>query len=192
MKSKAKDLTDEELHQIVEKAKAKDNRALGRLCEHFYSKIYRFIYYRVNSIEDAEDLTSEVCLRVVKSLPEQKGLFYAWIFRIASNLITDYYCRRAVRSNVAINEDLVEEMADEKRTTTELLEQQELRQAIKHLTEEQQQVIVLKFIEGYETDEIADMVGKSAGAVRAIQFRALTALRNIFASDMPIRKDKTV
>ena len=192
MKSKAKDLTDEELHQIVEKAKAKDNRALGRLCEHFYSKIYRFIYYRVNSIEDAEDLTSEVCLRVVKSLPEQNGLFYAWIFRIASNLITDYYRRRAVRSNVAINEDLVEEMADEKRTTTELLEQQELRQAIKHLTEEQQQVIVLKFIEGYETDEIADLVGKSAGAVRAIQFRALTALRNIFASDMSIRKDKKV
>ncbi len=192
MKSRAKDLTDEELHQIVEKAKAKDNRALGRLCEHFYSKIYRFIYYRVNSIEDAEDLTSEVCLRVVKSLPEQNGLFYAWIFRIASNLITDYYRRRAVRSNVAINEDLVEEMADEKRTTTELLEQQELRQAIKHLTEEQQQVIVLKFIEGYETDEIADLVGKSAGAVRAIQFRALTALRNIFASDMSIRKDKKV
>lgn len=184
MKGKAKDLTDEELHQIVEKAKTNDNRAIGKLCEHFYSKIYRFIYYRVNSIEDAEDLTSEVCLRVIKSLPEQKGLFYAWIFRIASNMITDYYRRRSVRSNVTSTGDLIEEMIDVKRTAGEQLEQQELRQAIKHLTEEQQQVIVLKFIEGYDTVEVADLVGKSAGAVRAIQFRALTALRNMY-----IRKD---
>src|SRR3990170_5214228 len=190
MKGKTKDLTDEELHQFVEKAKTNDNRAIGKLCEHFYSKIYRFIYYRVNSIDDAEDLTSDVCLRVIKSLPEQKGLFYAWIFRIASNVITDYYRRRAVRSNVTSIGDLIEEMVDERRTTGELLEQQELRQAIKHLTEEQQQVIVLKFIEGYDTDEVAELVGKSAGAVRAIQFRALTALRNIFASDMYIRKDR--
>ncbi|MCL4551091.1 MAG: sigma-70 family RNA polymerase sigma factor [Bacteroidetes bacterium] len=184
MKSKAKDLTEEEIHKIVEKAKTNDNRAIGKLCEHFYSKIYRFIYYRVNSIEEAEDLTSEVCLRVMKSLPEQKGLFYAWIFRIASNMITDYYRRRSVRTNVASTGDLIEEMADEKRTTYELLEQHELRQAIKHLTEEQQQVIVLKFIEGYDTNEIAELVGKSAGAVRAIQFRALTTLRNMY-----VRKD---
>lgn len=190
MKGQTKDLTDEELHQIVEKAKTNDNRALGKLCEHFYSKIYRFIYYRVNSIEDAEDLTSEVCLKVMKSLPEQNGLFYAWIFRIASNMITDFYRRRAVRSNVTSTGDLIEEMVDEKRTTSELLEQQELRQAIKHLTEEQQQVIVLKFIEGYDTDEVAELVGKSAGAVRAIQFRALTALRNMFASDMYNRNDR--
>jgi RNA polymerase sigma factor (sigma-70 family) len=180
MKGKIKGLTEEELNQIVEKAKTKDNRAIGKLCEHFYSKIYRFIYYRVNSIDDAEDLTSEVCLRVIKSLPEQNGQFYAWIFRIASNMLTDYYRRRSVRTNVASTGDLIEEMADEKRTTYELLEQQELRQAIKHLTEEQQQVIVLKFIEGYDTNEIADLVGKSTGAVRAIQFRALTALRNMY------------
>ncbi|MBU0561296.1 MAG: sigma-70 family RNA polymerase sigma factor [Bacteroidetes bacterium] len=183
MKGKTKDLTDEELHQLLEKAKASDNRALGKFCEHFYSKIYRFIYYRVNSIEDAEDLTSEVCLRVVKSLHEQKGSFYAWIFRIAANMTTDYYRRRAVRSNVKSTGDLIEEMVDEKRTINELLEQQELRQALKHLTEEQQQVIVLKFIEGYDTNEIANLVGKSAGAVRATQFRALTVLRNLFASD---------
>lgn len=189
MKGKTKDLTDEELHQILEKAKAGDNRSLGKLCLHFYSKIYRFIYYRVNSIEDAEDLTSEVCLRVVKSLRRQNGLLYAWIFRIATNLITDYYRRRAVRSNVTSTGDLIEEMVDEKRTTSELLEQQELRKALKRLTVEQQQIIVLKFIEGYKTDEIATLVGKSAGAVRAIQFRALTSLRNLFASDTFIKKD---
>ncbi|MBU2507278.1 MAG: sigma-70 family RNA polymerase sigma factor, partial [Bacteroidetes bacterium] len=85
--------------------------------------------------------------------------------------------------NVKSTGDLIEEMVDEKRTINELLEQQELRQALKHLTEEQQQVIVLKFIEGYDTNEIANLVGKSAGAVRATQFRALTVLRNLFASD---------
>lgn len=189
MKSPNKNLTDEEIRQIVEKAKTKDNRAVGKLCEYFYSKIYRFICYRVNSIEDAEDLTSEVCLRVIKSLPEQKGLFYAWIFRIASNLINDHYRRRSVRSNVEPAGDSIEEMIDEGNKQDDMLTQKELKRALKMLTEEQQEVVVLKFIEGYETDEIAGMLGKSAGAIRAIQFRALTALRNIFASDISVRKD---
>ena len=180
MKSAKKDLDDEELLQLIDGAKVNDSRALGKLCVHFYSKIYRFIYYRVNTVDDAEDLTSEVCFKVIKSIHEQKGSFYAWIFRIASNIVTDYYRRRTVRNSVEPIGDLIEEMVDKGNKQNELLEQKELRQSLKKLTEEQQQVIVLKFIEGYETDEIANMLGKSSGAVRAIQFRALIALRNNF------------
>lgn len=180
MKSPKKDLDDEELLQLLDGAKVNDSRALGKLCAHLYSKIYRFIYYRVNTVEDAEDLTSEVCFRVIKSIQNQKGSFYAWIFRIASNLIKDHYRRRSVRSNVEPAGDLIEEMMDKGNKQNELLEQKELRQSLKKLTEEQQEVIVLKFIEGYDTDEIANMLCKSSGAVRAIQFRALTALRNNF------------
>ena len=180
LKSGNKDLDDEELIQLLNRAKFNDSRALGTLCAHFYSKIYRFIYYRVNTVEDAEDLTSEVCLRVIKSIHEQKGSFYAWIFRIASNMITDHYRRRVVRSNVESVGESIEEMIDEGNKQNELLEQKELRQSLKQLTEEQQEVVVLKFIEGYGTDEIANMLGKSSGAIRAIQFRALTSLRNNF------------
>lgn len=189
LKSANKDLDDEVLLQLLDGAKVNDSKALGKLCVHFYSKIYRFIYYRVNAVEDAEDLTSEVCFRVIKSIQNQKGSFYAWIFRIASNMITDHYRRRVVRSNVESVGESIEEMVDASSTTSELIEQQELRHALKRLTEEQQQVIVLKFIEGYETDEIAHLVGKSTGAVRAIQFRALTALRNLFDTEKFIGKD---
>ena len=83
-------------------------------------------------------------------------------------------------------------MVDAGSKQSELIEQQELRQALKRLTEEQQQVIVLKFIEGYETDEIAHLVGKSTGAVRAIQFRALTALRNLFDMEKFIEEDRKI
>ncbi len=192
LKSGNKDLDDEELIQLLNRAKFNDSRALGTLCAHFYSKIYRFIYYRVNAVEDAEDLTSEVCLRVVKSIHEQKGSFYAWIFRIASNMITDHYRRRVVRSNVESVGESIEEMVDAGSRQSELIEQQELRQALRRLTEEQQEVIVLKFIEGYETDEIAGMLGKSAGAVRAIQFRALTALRNMSDMEKFIEEDRKI
>ena len=190
LKSGNKDLDDEELLQLLNRAKFNDSRAVGKLCVHFYSKIYRFVYYRVNAVEDAEDITSEVCLRVIKSIHEQKGSFYAWIFRIASNMITDYYRRRGVRSNVESAEDSIEEMADADSNQSELVEQQELRQALKRLTEDQQEVIVLKFIEGYETDEIAVLLGKSAGAIRAIQFRAITALRNLFDTEKFIEDNR--
>ena len=192
LKSGNKDLDDEELLQLLNRAKFNDSRAVGKLCVHFYSKIYRFVYYRVNAVEDAEDLTSEVCLRVVKSIHEQKGSFYAWIFRIASNMITDHYRRRVVRSNVESVGESIEEMVDAGSRQSELIEQQELRQALRRLTEEQQEVIVLKFIEGYETDEIAGMLGKSAGAVRAIQFRALTALRNMSDMEKFIEEDRKI
>ena len=178
--SAKKDLDDEELLQLLERARVNDSKAIGVLCSNLYSKIYRYIYYRVRTVEDAEDLSSEVCFRVIKSIQNQKGSFYAWIFRIASNLINDHYRRRSVRSNVEPAGDLIEEMIDKGNKQNELLEQKELRQSLKKLTDEQQEVVVLKFIEGYETDEIADMLGKSSGAIRAIQFRALTALRNNF------------
>lgn len=192
LKSGNKDLDDEELLQLLNRAKFNDSRAVGKLCVHFYSKIYRFVYYRVNAVEDAEDITSEVCLRVIKSIHEQKGSFYAWIFRIASNMITDHYRRRVVRSNVESAGDSIEEMVDADSNQSELIEQLELRQALKRLTEDQQEVIVLKFIEGYDTDEIAHLVGKSTGAVRAIQFRALTALRNMSDMEKFIEEDRKI
>lgn len=192
LKSAKKDLDDEDLLQLLERARVNDSKAIGILCSHLYSKIYRFIYYRVNAVEDAEDLTSEVCFRVIKSIQNQKGSFYAWIFRIASNLINDHYRRRSVRSNVEPAGDLIEEMFDEGNKQNELLEQKELRQSLKQLTEEQQEVVVLKFIEGYETDEIANMLGKSSGAIRAIQFRALTALRNMSDMEKFIEEDRKI
>ncbi len=183
MKDNDKDLDEGELHHLVEQARTKDTKSVAKLCETFYPKVYRYFYYRVNRIEDAEDLTNETCLKAVGALQQQTGSFPAWIFRIASNLVTDFYRRQSVRQNVESVGASIETIHGNGHQADAVVEREELRQALLHLTEEQQQVMVLKFIEGYETDEIAEMLGKSAGAIRAIQFRALTSLRSLFGSE---------
>lgn len=182
MKKTHQDLDEDKLLILLEESKEGNPKALGKICEHFYPKIYRFLFYRVNGIEDAEDLSGEVCMKAIQSLREQKGSFTSWIYTIASNMVTDYYRRKSVRSIVESREDLAETIGDDDNAIENSLTQNELKHAILQLTEEQQKVITLKFIEGYETEEIANMLGKSAGAVRAIQFRALTSLRTLFGA----------
>lgn len=190
MRDNIKDLDEVELHQLLEHARSKDTKSVARLCETFYPKVYRYFYYRVNQIEDAEDLTNETCLKAVGALQQQRGSFHAWLFRIASNLVADFYRRQSVRQSVESVGDSIETFHGNGHQADAVVEQEELRQALRHLTEEQQQVIILKFIEGYETDEIAEMLGKSAGAIRAIQFRALTTLRAMFGGEALREKEE--
>ncbi|MBI5021767.1 MAG: sigma-70 family RNA polymerase sigma factor [Ignavibacteriales bacterium] len=190
MKKTHQDLDEDKLLILLEESKEGNPKALGKICEHFYPKIYRFLFYRVNGIENAEDLTGEVCARVIQSMNEQKGSFTSWIYTIASNMVTDHYRRRSVRSIVEMKEDLAETVGYNDNSMENSLTQNELKDAILQLTEEQQKVITLKFIEGYETEEIANMLSKSAGAVRAIQFRALTALRTLFGAYEKLGKEK--
>ena len=91
MKRTADDLPSEELNQLVQNAKQADATAQSRLISLFYTKIYRYVYYRVNQKEDAEDLTNDVFVRMLESLDKQSGSFFAWIYQIASNRIIDYY-----------------------------------------------------------------------------------------------------
>jgi len=172
-------LEENRLQRLVEGAKDFDTHALAELCEHFYPKIYRYMLYRVKSREDAEDLTGEVFVRMVKSLPKQRGSFPAWLYRIASNLVTDSYRRREVRKEVPLTEDAVGSIKDIAEDIDNSLLSDQLEQAVGHLTAEQQEVLRLKFIEGYDSGEIAEILGKSVGAIRALQFRALTALRQL-------------
>ncbi len=163
---------------LVAAARSLDPQALAELCEHFYPKIYRYILPRVASREDAEDLAGEVFVRVMKSLPRQKGFFPAWLYRIARNLVTDYYRRRGVRQETVVTEEHASSEPDPTDGTERAEVQDLLERTVRRLTPEQQEVIRLKFVEGYDTSEIASIQGKSVGAVRAIQFRALKALRD--------------
>lgn len=175
-----KRIRDDELKKIIEDAKKDNDDALARLSEYGYARIYTYIYYRVNHREDAEDLTSEVVLKVIKALKNQKGNFNAWIYKIASNAVIDFYRRRGVRSEVSISE-MPGEIPDKSVSfSKQILTQEKLRHGLDRLTEEQSRVIILKFIEGYSNSEIAKIMGKSVGAVKVLQFRALRALRKHF------------
>lgn len=183
MRQKGLRLNDVELETVLEQARQYEPGALAKLCEYFYPRVYHYIYYRVNTREDVEDITNEVFLRMVKSIKKQQGSIHAWIFRIAANIITDYYRRRAVRRNLEQPPESTVSAVNDNTIKDSFLEQERLKQVMLHLTEDQQQVIILKFIEGYENDEIANILGKSVEAIRALQFRALTSLRKLLREE---------
>jgi RNA polymerase sigma-70 factor (ECF subfamily) len=163
---------------VVEAARKGDAGALAQICERLYPRIYRYISYKVDDVRDAEDLAGEVFVRMLGSIRGQKGNLEGWLFRIAGNLVTDHYRKRAVRSGEV---ELSQEMAggdDPRETLERKLDGERLRKGLQALTEEQREIVILRFIMGYEHDEVAAMTGRSAGAVRALQFRALAALRN--------------
>ncbi len=178
MKNKNRHTTTEEFDRLKEKAKSGDNDALGVLCSHTYAMVYRFIFTKVNDQEDAEDLTSEVCVRVVKQLSRVKGSFIGWVLKTASNSVTDFYRRRDVRNryqNEARNANVVADEPSQEKT----LMHREIMQLLPQLTDEQRQVITLKFLEGFTTGEVAAALDKPAGAIRALQFRALSSLKSM-------------
>jgi RNA polymerase sigma-70 factor (ECF subfamily) len=171
-------LDPDEMNGLVTAAKDHDADALGELCEHFYPKVYRFMLSRVRRTEDAEDMASEVCVRVVESLEKQNGSFAAWVFRIARNLVTDNYRRAAVRKEVALSDELIETRAGSEGLEDLPILPHQLEPALDGLTTDQREVVHLRFVEGLSAVEIGEIQGRSAGAVRGIQFRALENLRD--------------
>ena len=178
-----RELRREDIGLLVERAKRLDRKALSELCVHFYPKVFRYVFYRVRTRQDAEDITSEVFVRVVRSLSKQRGSFQAWIFRIASNLVIDYYRRTAREKKALLRQGEKVSLEDPERDAQETLTRENLMRALGELTEEQQEVVSLKFLEGYDNTEIAEMMGKTVGAVKALQFRALAALRKIIGRE---------
>jgi RNA polymerase sigma-70 factor (ECF subfamily) len=163
---------------IVEAARNGDAGALATLCERLYPRIFRYLAHKVSDPRDAEDLAGEVFVRMLEAIPGQTGNFEAWLFRIAGNALTDHYRKRAVRSDTV---GLSVETAggdDPAAAAERKLTGERLKQGMRELTEEQKEVVILRFILGYEHGEVAEIMGRSAGAVRALQFRALSALKD--------------
>jgi RNA polymerase sigma-70 factor (ECF subfamily) len=178
-----RELKRDDIQFLVERARELDRKALSELCVYFYPKIFRYVFYRVKTREDAEDITSEVFVRVVRSIDRQRGSFQAWIFRIASNLVIDYYRRRAREEKALMRRDGEPAQDDPAKDTERILTREKLVEAMSGLTEEQQQVVSLKFLEGYDNSEIAEIMDKTVGAVKALQFRALVALRKTIGGE---------
>ena len=165
---------------LIRAAQRDNERAFGELYNAYVHDIYRYILYRVGSSETAQDLTAEVFLRVVEGLvryQDRQIPLLAWLYRIAHARVIDYY-RHFKR--VGEQEDLedVELSADEDLDSDLMLtfHQQKIREAIRKLPADQQQVILLRFIEGYNIQQTASVLGKSIGAVKMIQRRALQAM----------------
>jgi len=171
-----------EVESIVAKATGGDTEAFGRLYDIYADRIYRHIYYRTSNVEDARDLTQEVFLKAWHGLPRfqrNKASFLSWLFTIAHNRVIDYY--RTKKYHSYLDNEIV--MEDRGKGPQELVEakftQQQVRRAILQLPEEQQQVILMSFIEGFEYSEIAAALNKTEGNIRVIMHRALKRMREI-------------
>lgn len=164
---------------LVLRAVKHDNQAFARLYDRFVDKIYRYIYFRVSSTALAEDLTAQVFLKAWSNIGHYrwtKRPFAAWLYRIAHNLTIDHIrTNRATLSidNLELKDESAQNLDD---IVQQHLTAETLQSAIRRLTESQQKVITLKFLEGYNTMEVAHLMHKDAGAVRALQHRALSAL----------------
>jgi RNA polymerase sigma-70 factor (ECF subfamily) len=169
------------LARLVERAARRDQTAFAELYDVFLGPMYRYVFYRVGSRADAEDISEQVFLQAWAGIDRfrwQGKPFAAWLYTLAHNLVVDW--RR--RSHPAQSIDNDEHPIDLRSTTaeralTQSLDADLLAPAIRRLTPEQQQVITLKFVAGLDTAQVATVMNKRAGTVRALQLRALQSLR---------------
>lgn len=158
-----------------------DPEAFGQLYLRYVRSIYNYIFYRTGDPEEAEDLTSQVFLQALQHLSrfQDRGVpFAAWLFRIAHNLVANWHRDRHRRPTVPLSENGHEPVSDRVEATLERQEDRErLLAAMRRLSPERQQLLILKFVEGMSNAEIAQIMGRSEGAVRVLYHRTLEALR---------------
>lgn len=159
-----------------------DKTAFAQLYDLHHDRVYRHVLYRVPTSEDAEDLTQLVFLQAWRAVGRYRitgSPFIAWLFTIAHNLTMSFYRRN--RATGPLEGDPKEDRVDsdpERRTET-AFDQERVRAAIRQLRPEHQQVITLRFLENLAHRDIALSIGKTEGAVRVIQHRALAELRRV-------------
>jgi RNA polymerase sigma-70 factor (ECF subfamily) len=167
---------------LLERAREYDAQALAEIYDGYAESIYRYAYRFVGDASLAEDLTSEVFLKLLQVLGTSRApreQLQGWLYRVARNLAVDWFRRQAKGVSFSLNEELTPGGAS---PATRLERQQlheRLREAISKLTPSQQQVIVLRFGEGRNIREIGHLMGKSEGAVKLIQYRAMKRLRKL-------------
>jgi RNA polymerase sigma-70 factor (ECF subfamily) len=177
--------TNQDEKALVSRAIDGDEEAFGKLYLLHLDAIYRYVYYRIGSMEDAEDLTEQIFLKAWEALPgyQQRGKpFTSWLYRIAHNIIVDFH-RKRKNNEISVDKVYDESLDDgQPGILQKIVEQEEaklLANAISQLSDEQQQVIVLRFVEGLSHKEVARILGKNEGACRMIQYRALSVLQQI-------------
>jgi RNA polymerase sigma-70 factor (ECF subfamily) len=169
---------------IVQRAQSGDAEAFGELYDRYVDLVYRYIYYRVGTTQLAEDLTSETFLRALRRISSftwQGRDVGAWFVTIARNLIADHYKSGRYRLELT-TEDVSESGASTlvadgpESSVLEAMQNKVLLEAVKQLNAEQQECIVLRFLQGMSVAETAQARGKNDGAIKALQYRAIRTL----------------
>jgi RNA polymerase sigma-70 factor (ECF subfamily) len=168
--------------KLLKAARAFDKEALAKIYDLFSDPLYAYAYKHVGSPQVAEDLVAETFSRFLTALERGGGPenhLKAYLYRITHNLITDLYRREPPPAQELDEERLVEDSPGPSGIVAELQDAERVRRALRLLTPEQRQVLTLKFLEGWTSNEIAQSLDKSLGAVKALQHRGVAALQRI-------------
>lgn len=176
-------MENKELKRDVRSAARGDRQSAALLFDTYHPRLYRYALAKLGSPADAEDVASETFARVLGKLDGFRwkgGGFEAWLFRIASNLITDRYRsssrERATGEPIEEQETAMERLPEERALHLET--SRELDEMLIALPDEQREVLLLRFAAGLDTHETAAVMKKNANAIRQLQFRALENIRS--------------
>lgn len=178
-----------EVVALVAKAQQGDAEAFGALYDRYLDLVFRYVYYRVGGKALAEDLVSETFLRALRRIGtfEWQGRdFAAWLITIARNIVADHYKSGRFRLEVSTADMLDADRADDGIETSVLdgITNAALIDAVKKLNDEQQECVVLRFLQGLSVLETAQAMGKSEGAIKALQYRAVRTLGRMLPKEL--------
>jgi RNA polymerase sigma-70 factor (ECF subfamily) len=167
--------------ELLELARKFDPQALAQIYDNFSPGLYRYSIRRLSDQTVAEDCVAETFSRFLQALRDDRGpdnFLQAFLYRIAHNWIIDHYRRLPIQP-LELTDERMDDTADPEKDAGRNQQQEQLRWALRKLTPEQQQVLALKYLEGWENEEIARSLKKPVGAVKSLQHRALVALKKI-------------
>ena len=166
---------------LVEQAK-NDREAFGILYERHVDSIYSYVYYRTGNSHDAEDLTTRVFMRAIQAIGayEDRGVpFSAWLYRIARNMLANFYRDRGKRQLVPLD-SVTERQSDDgpEKTAESIEDRQALLAAIRRQPADRQELLILKYMDRMSNAEIGQILDRSEGAIKSLYFRTLVSLRD--------------
>jgi len=165
---------------LVRRAQQHDQDAFAQLYEEYFDKIYRYIAFKIGNRTEAEDMTQQVFLNAIKAISSfrWRGIpFSAWLFRIAHNQVVDYLRKKAKHATTSLDEVLVSNGNNPQLVAEQNLDIERLLLATKQLTQAQREVISLRFASELSIAQVARVMAKSQGAIKALQHSAMVALR---------------
>lgn len=166
-------------YSLLVRARRLESDALAEIHDTYYAPIFRYVAFRVGDRDLAEDLTSEVFMRLLAALRDKNApqtTLRGWLYGVAARVVSDHHRRHYRAPEVELDESLISRDATPAELVDEMLTHEELRQAMAELTEEQQHVLALRFGHELPIQEVARALGKTEGAVKQLQARAVAAL----------------
>jgi RNA polymerase sigma-70 factor (ECF subfamily) len=176
----------DEVRQLVDRAQGGDRAALEELYLLYFDRIYSYLHMSVGNRHDAEDLTTQTFMKMLESIKRfrwQSAPFSAWLFRIAHNLAMDHFrASRRWQPEEEVPEPVGDSEPSAEAAAFQSIGRQSMLDLIENLSQEQKQVLTLKFVFNLPNTEVATILGKTEGAIKSLQHRALVSLQKQITS----------